>query len=283
MDNKKKKTLFGIIVAIAVIILIGVGSTFAYFSASVTAANSISATAAEFNIDLEEDASLIKTKIIPSIEEYVDIASRRVNANGEFLKPYKESEESDKLITDGTVCIDDNLNEICSIYTFTIKNPNTENDLPLYITLDPAVNTFENLYYKVLEYNTETKQFDEVISATQIIDNRYKTYEYTNPKTNKTSIKYEKNETTGEWIKKDNFDELEKEPIILTGINKTLAKAIDENTPSKVTYHIVTWIMETHEDQTHEDSGRKFAARLTVATGPEGTGITGVFSSAGTE
>ena len=74
MDNKKKKTLFGIIVAIAVIILIGVGSTFAYFSASVTAANSISATAAEFNIDLEEDASLIKTKIIPSIEEYVDIA-----------------------------------------------------------------------------------------------------------------------------------------------------------------------------------------------------------------
>lgn len=282
MENKKKKTLFGIIIAIALIILIGVGSTFAYFSASITADNSVTASAAEFKIDLEEDASLIKTNIIPSIEEYVDIASRRVNANGEFLKPYKESEDSEKLITEGTVCIDDNLNEICSVYTFTVKNPNTGNILPLYITLEPAVNTFENLYYKVLEYNQETKQFDEVISATQIIDNRYKTYEYTNPKTQVKSIKYEK-EANGEWIKRENFDELKKEPIVLTGINKTLGKAIDEETPSKVTYHIVTWIMETHEDQTLEDSGRSFAARLTVATGPEGTGITGVLTSAGTE
>lgn len=283
MNDKRKKTLFGIIIALALIILIGVGSTFAYFSASITADNSVTTSAAEFKIDLEEDASLIKTNIIPSIEEYVDIASRRVNANGEFLKPYKESAESDKLITEGTVCIDDNLNEICSVYTFTVKNPNTGNELPLYITLNPAVNTFENLYYKVLEYDGETKQFNEVISATQIIDNRYKTYEYTNPKTQVKSIKYEKNEETSEWIKKENFDELKKEPIVLTGINKTLAKAIDENTPSKVTYHIVTWIMETHEDQTLEDSGRSFAARLTVSTGPEGTGITGVFSSAGTE
>lgn len=286
MDSKKKKTLFGIIIAIALIILIGVGSTFAYFSASITADNVISTTSAEFEIDLEEDVSLIKTNIIPSIEEYVDIASRRVNSDGELLKPYKESEESDKLIIDDTVCIDDNLNEICSVYTFTVKNPNTDNDLPLYITLDPSINTFENLYYKVIEYNQETKQFNEVVSATQIIDNRYVTYEYTNPKTQIKSIKYRKNEETGEWIKKANFDELTKELIVLTGegkINKTLDKAVDEETPSEVTYHIVTWIMETHEDQTHEDSGRKFAARLNVSTGPEGTGITGVFSSAGTE
>ena len=61
MDNKKKKIIFGIIIATAVIVLIGVGSTFAYFSASVTANESISASAAEFNIELEEDVSLIKT------------------------------------------------------------------------------------------------------------------------------------------------------------------------------------------------------------------------------
>ena len=69
----------------------------------------------------------------------------------------------------------------------------------------------------------------------------------------------------------------------MTGINKSLARATDENTPGEVTYHIVMWIMETHEDQTPEDSGRAFAARLTVATGPEGTGVTAVFSSNGTE
>lgn len=282
MDSKRKKTLFGIIVATAIIILIGIGSTFAYFSASVTAENVLSATSAEFQVELEEDVSLIKNRIIPSIEEYVDIASRRVNANGEFLKPYKESEESDKLITDGTVCIDDNLQEICSIYTFTVKNPNTGNDLPLYITMETAVNTFENLYYKVIQYDEETKQFNEVISATQIIDNRYKTYSYTNPETNQTFLKYEKTET-GEWVKKENFAELKLEPIVLEGINKSLERATDENTPGEVTYSIVTWIMETHEDQTHEDSGRTFAAKLIVSTGPDGTGITGVFASGGTE
>ena len=89
MDSKKKKTLFGIIIATALIILIGVGSTFAYFSASVTSDNVISTTSAEFKIDLEEDVSLIKTNIIPSIEEYVDVASRRVDYEGNLLKTYK--------------------------------------------------------------------------------------------------------------------------------------------------------------------------------------------------
>lgn len=278
MNNKKKKTLFGIIIVIALIILIGIGSTFAYFSTSITSKNSINASAAEFEIDLEEDGSLIKLNVIPSIEEYVDIASKRVDTEGNFLKPYKESEGSEELITEGTVCIDDNLNEICSLYTFTVKNPNTETDLPLYITLTPNINTFENLYFKVLD-----SDLNEVIGATQIMDNRYVTYTYTNQKTNQEYLKYQKDQITGEWVKKEKFDELSVEPIVLTNINKTLAKATNETTPSEVTYHIVIWIMERHEDQTNEDSGKIFGSQLTVSTGPEGTGITGIFSSAGTE
>lgn len=279
MDNKKKKTLFGIIMAAATIILIGVGSTFAYFSASVTSENSITASAAEFELDLKDDVSLIKSRLIPSEERFVDIATNEKRyKDGAFIGPYKESEESTEEITKGTACIDDNLYEICSIYSFTITNPNLNNDLPLYITLDQSINTFENLYFKVLDSELNT-----VIEATQLIDSRYKTYEYTNPETNVKSIKYEKDEDGISWIKKDNFDELKIESYVLTNLNKDLPRTTDETNPSKVTYHIVLWINETHDDQTEVDSGKVFAAKVTAATGPEGTGITGVFTATGTE
>lgn len=267
MEERKKKTIFIAIIAIAIVILVGVGSTFAYFSTTLTAENAVSLKAAEFKIEFSDDTSLIKGNVIPSIEEYVDIASKRVDENGNFLKPYKN--ENGEEITAGTVCIDDNLNEICSVYTFTVTNPMTETDLPLYITLNQSANTFENLYYKVLD-----SDLNEVIPATRLQDNRYQTDK---------DGKFLRDEN-GEVIKKEDFDNLELEPAILTNINKTLEKTTDEENPSSATYTIVLWIMETGEDQTSEDSGKVFAGTLYVsASGADGKGITGVFSTSGVE
>lgn len=266
-ENKKKLMLYGLI-AIAIVILVGVGATFAYFNATISSnENAVTVTAAEFKIDLEDDISLIKSNVIPSIEEYVDIASKRVDSEGNFLKPYEDAEG--KIITDGTACIDDNLNEICSIYTFTIKNPMTTTELPLYITLNPSVNTFENLYFKVLD-----SELNEVISATKLVDDRYQL---------DASNNYLKDED-GNLVPKADFDNLTISPVVLTNINKTLDKAIDETTPSTVTYSIVIWIMETHKNQNEGDGGKLFAATLNVmASGSDGKGITGVISAAGTE
>ena len=250
MDNKKKSiALFGLI-AVAALILIVVGSTFAYFTTSLSSdENAISLHAAEFSIDLDDDTSLIKSQLIPSIEEYVDYATtERVDQNGEFLKPY-EDQQTGEIVKAGTACIDDNINEICSIYTFTIINSMTDYDLPLYITLHPSVNTFANLYFKVLDEN-----MDEVISATHLVDDR---------------------ETTGESTIS---------PVVLTNINTTLASAVDAQTPSTVTYHIVIWIMENNQNQTETDSGKLFAATLKAqASGANGRGITGVISASGTD
>lgn len=268
MNEKKKKTIFALIVMIAIIILIGVGSTFAYFSASITAENVVSISAAEFKIEFSDDTSLIKSNVIPSIEEYVDIASKRVNENGEFLKPYNDP-ETGKTITKGTACIDDNLNEICSLYTFTITNPMTEMDLPLYITLNQSVNSFENLYYKVLD-----SELNEVIPATRLRDDRYQIDGKDN---------FLKDED-GKWIPKDNFDELKISPAVLTNINNTLEKTTDEENPSSVTYTLVIWIMEIGDNQTTEDGGKVFAGTLQVSSsGADGKGITGVFSAGGVE
>ena len=128
MDKRKKKQIFTLIVFVAIIILIGVGSTFAYFNANVSSEESaIDIGAAVFEVDLQDDTSLIKSNIIPSKEKYVNMAIERLDENGNFIKPY---EEDGKTITDQTVCIDDNLNEICSIYTFTVKNTMTDIELP---------------------------------------------------------------------------------------------------------------------------------------------------------
>lgn len=269
MNEKKKKTILYILVAIALVILIGVGSTFAYFTATISSAeNAVNVTAAEFKLLLEDDVELIKSNIIPSEEKYVDMAINRRDTDGSLKKPYQDL-DTGKTINEGTTCIDDNLNEICSVYTFTIINPMTNNDVPLYVTLNPSVNNFENLYYKVID-----NEGNVVISAKRLMDDRYQIGE------DGTFLKNE----NGELIKKDNFDTLKISPVVLTEINTSLPKAIDETTPSKVTYSIVMWIMETNTPQNESDSGKVFAATLKVsASGTDGKGITGIISASGTE
>jgi len=259
MDEKNKKKIYYAIVALALIILVGVGSTFAFFSVSVASdANAIGATAAVFEIGFEDDESLIKGNIIPSEERFVDIASKRRDASGNFLKP-TYNEETGEWDTKDTACIDDNLNEICSMYTFTVTNPMTDTDLPLYIYLDVSMNNFENLYYKVLD-----KNLDEVISATKLVDDRAYTEDDEGNKIYEEGAKIS--------------------PVVLTNINKTLPKSESEENQSSVTYTIVLWIMETGNDQTDKDGGKIFASTLKVeASGTDGKGITGVFTTGGNE
>jgi len=82
MDKKKKKLIFSLIVFIAIIILMIVGSTFAYFSATISSAeNAVSFKAAEYKLSLVDDNSLMKSRIIPSAEKYVDMSINRLDEN----------------------------------------------------------------------------------------------------------------------------------------------------------------------------------------------------------
>ncbi len=266
MTDKVKKLTFVALISLASIILLSVGSTYAYFSVSLNSVeDAVSVGAAVFRLSMKDDLSLVKTKLIPSAEEFVTIASTRIDkTTGDFIKPYEANGE---LITKDTVCVDDNENEICSIYSVTIMNPMTDIDLPLYITLVPTFNTFDNLYFKVLEVvKNENNEFEaiEVVHATPILNNRDYTIDAN--------------------LNKAYIEELAKMPIPLEGINKVLPKATDKDNPSKVTYSIVMWVMETGEDQTHQDSNQLFAGAINVtASGANGQGITGVFSVGGIE
>ena len=275
MDNKKKKELFLLIVAIAVIILIGVGSTFAYFSANVASEEgAVDVGAAVFEIALKDDASLSKANIIPSKEKYVNLAIDRLDENGQFSRPYKEN---NKTIIDKTVCIDDNLNEICSLYTFTVQNPMTDMELPLYVSLIPSVNTFTNLKFKIIEilHNEETGYYiNEVIGGTWLVDSRY----FVDDKTGA----YIKDEN-GNKVPKPNFDELTSKPLEIKDMLRMLPKAKDQNTPSESTFTLVLWVDEIDQNQTTQDGGQMFAGGIVVSVGGGGNGITGVFSAGGVD
>lgn len=270
MDEKKQKLFFFGILAIASIILLTVGATYAYFTAMISSEEgAVNVTSAVFALELEEDTSLIKTQLIPSEEKYVDraVSGNRLTSLGDFIRPTQD-ETTGKLVTEGTTCIDDNLHEICSIYTFTVVNKGTV-DTPLYITIEPSLNTFENLYYKVLD-----SRKNEVVPATHIYDDRYQVDE---------TGKFLKDDD-GKWIPKDNFSSLQMATYPLENFNPTLPKSIDDTTVGSVTYSIVLWIMEIDAPQNAEDAGKAFAANITVTAGSaDGKGITGTFSSTGTE
>lgn len=269
MKKKEDKMLLFLIVAIAMSILIIVGSSFAYFSVTVKSEdNAVNFVSLKLDMDLSEDVSLIKQNIIPSIEEYVDKSSIGRVVDGDFIKPYTDS-ETQKLIIDKTACIDDNLREICSIYTFTVMNKMVDTDLPIIITLRPTLNTFENLYFKVLDGNK-----NEVIGATHLVDTRYELDENGN---------YKK-DAMGNLIRKVGTESYPMPNIVLSDLNQVIPKATSLDNPSKVTYSIVMWIKEMHVDQTKEDSGKNFAGGITVeATGNNGNEITGIISAYGTE
>ena len=260
MFKKHSKTIF--VLSIVTALFITVGSTFAYFSATISSNNGVvSGTAAEFKIDLVDDTSLLKTNLIPSEEIYVDYATiNRVDENGNYKKPYKD--ENGKTILDETACIDDNLNEISSIYTFTIQNPNLEYELPASVSIIPSVNTFQNLYVKVLD-----QEQNVVTQKTHLVDDR----DYTLDKDgNKQFVDGSKMST-----------------IELEGLEANLPKATKENgtiIPSEATFSIVIWIDEIGRDQSDEDSLQLFAGGIRVESKDgKGQGVTAVFTAGGVE
>ncbi len=242
MDDEKRKRLFVAFIILASIIMLFAGVTFSYFSAYTSSnENAVFFGAAKLELGFSEDTSLIKSNLIPSEETYVDIASKRVDNNGNFLVPYLDN-ETNKMVNAGTTCIDDHLYEICSMYTFTVYNESTVTNVPIYIYLKPSINQFQNLYFKVLD-----SELVEVIS--------------------KTKLEY--NDT---------------DSISLSNLSQTLEKSIDSEHLTSVTYTIVFWIDEIHDDQTVDDSGKLFASTVYVnSSNNDGNGLTAVVSLSGTE
>ena len=258
MENKNGSMVFLGVIGVATLVVAIIGATFAFFSASANSATD-AITAGATNISLNFTDSVYtnaKTHLIPATETIATYAAIQQEGKDNYFK-------NDGTHTVNSQCIDDNGNDVCSIYEFTVTNPSATTSQDITATLKVATNTFwdtslatptGNLKYKVYAGSTD--------SSTNI-----------NGRTNATT-KIAASATP--LIAESTFGAANSEVTLDlggTGVSKvTLAPSATN------TYTIVIYLKESGEQ--NKDQGKAFAAGLTITSG-SGQGVTGVISAAG--
>ena len=266
-DRNNNQGIFYAVIGIATLVVTIIGATFAFFSASASSdAGAVNTGAATISLGFTDDDDGIKDSLVPIDETLPRFASVVGAATND--------------------CKDDNGNNICSVYQFTISNPSTTASQRIYVTLTPTTNEFANLHYAVFKGNdTQIKaaqaQYD-VDGTAAVLD---------------TSVPANVNSNiigaNGDLVIRDTaFGANSTTAITLTPLEQVLAPSGD------VTYTIVLWIHEISNDanpanggdqtavdsiitdsQTNETRGRQFAATINVTTAGGGSGVTGVLNT----
>ena len=134
-NNNNGKGIFYGVIGVATLVVAIIGATFAYFAASTNSAdNAVSAaSSAVSDLRLTEVDDGIKSNLIP-----IDAVDK-----------YKAKFPAVVGLTADS-CKDDNHNNICSTYQFTVTNPNAQSQ-QVYFYLEPKSNTFTNLHYAIFK------------------------------------------------------------------------------------------------------------------------------------
>ena len=236
-NNNNGKGIFYGVIGVATLVVAIIGATFAYFAASTNSANNaVSAASSTVSaLQLNEVKDGIKANLIP-IDE----------TNAKFPSVVGLTSDS---------CKDDNNNNICSTYQFTVTNPN-EQAQQVYFYLEPSSNTFTNLHYTIFKgtpttYNVKGEQVTDGGAA-----------------------------SNGAVVVADT-------QLTLNSTTRISLDNLSQVLPAKgsATYTIVLWIHETGKDQTTTDAGKAFAGGVRISTGILGadgnatSGVTGILAA----
>ena len=249
MENKSGSGIFLGVVSVATLVVAIIGATFAFFSASGGSANN-AVTAGSTNLsDLTFTAnsnSKLATALIP-------VAAQDTN-----FKYYPSLESNG--------CLDDEGNEICSLYEFTVENPSNVTQT-IYLNFKPASNSFENLYFAVFKGAVANIDDFSVLSA------------YTDATGNATSGTATATTTSANTNLCHTATLLTSstDAIDLDGCSETLSP--NGETGDDATYTVLIWLQETGVSQNLVDMNDSFAGGINVNTG-SGSGVTGVISAA---
>ena len=236
-NNNNGKGIFYGVIGVATLVVAIIGATFAYFAASANSANNaVSAASSTVSaLQLSEVKDGIKANLIP-IDE----------TNSKFPSVVGLTSDS---------CKDDNKNNICSTYQFTVTNPN-EQAQQVYFYLEPANNTFTNLHYAIFKGTPTTYN----VKGEQVADHGAA--------------------SNGAIVVKDTQLTLNSTTRIHL---ENLSQVLDPN--EAVTYTIVLWVQETGGDQTTADAGKSFTGGVRISTGIIGddgnvtSGVTGILAA----
>jgi len=257
-NNRNGSGVFYGVIGVATLIVTIIGATFAFFNASTQSANDAVQTTSSTvqNLSLELDVDGKKTNLIPALETAPNFGTLAGKAN---------TEGSEK-------CKDAAGNFYCSIYSFTITNPNAQAQ-PIYVHLDITENTFGNLWFAVFKDVPEDGAYAVTGSVTD--DGGSATAASTaaagslvigpTPFKNagtKTGVTY-----TGEGDATTS--------IALDAITQLLGAT--GSATDDVTYTMIVWIHDNNQNQNTTDANKSLKLGVRVATGADAnSGITAV-------
>ena len=289
MENKKGSGIFLSVIGVATLIVAIIGATFAYFSATASSYNDVNIASTSLSLGFYGDPSRLKTNLIPAHHETAQYSA----FDAEWLSAGNKIDgdadgdgqvETDEKITTMGECIDQNSNEICSVYEFTIGNPSETTEMTIEGEIQVVKNEFANLYYAIYDENDQmvvepTKFLTENDAPAKIpalkqtlkpnanVKNGEKTFDEEDPSTYAPLVDLtSSNYTSQEGYLESEFGKHDGNPTLINGVNNVRS------------YKMLIWIKETKGDQTEADSGKIFSAGIKFSTG--GQGVTGMIAVA---
>lgn len=316
MNETKGRGLFYGVIAIATFIVMAVGATFAYFTAtteSMNAAVQTGSTTLQLKY-ISYGSAWSNKELIPADTAVVEYSVQEQNDTTTFVADGEEKKANGK----NSLCKDDYGNSICSIYVFQVENTaNSPQDVTLNVISE--VNGFASLHamaYEIsvpdeIEKPLDFAAYNSKENGNQINDPVFKKGDGSDPEdaievksgdgtpvtnynavyinrkgTDKKLLKY-KNPTTQAiepaLDRKLIFIERDKAGVDISGLtvdDKTtrVADEVEIDGGATKTFALVLYIKNENKDQTESDAEKTFSGSVVVKSGDGTSGVSGTIT-----
>ena len=261
MDNNLNngRGMFYAVIGIATLVITIIGATFAYLTASTNSdVNAVTATGATISLGYTDIKTGLKENLIPineALEQFAKGGYDSEDAGTEIDYRFVGINETD--------CRDVNGNNICSVYQFTVSNPNNGKNhsaQKIYGSLETNENTFTNLYYALFKgdattVSNSTAGFDVDGTINSNLTTTYTTYTANEFDASRKNIIANPGDLVIKGVKLAGG----KNKIDLTPLTQTL------DVGESMTYTLVLWVHETGTVQ-NDDQGKKYKATIRFTT-----------------
>ena len=238
-ENRKGPGVFYAVVGVATLVVAIIGATFAYFSASATNNEAITGNTAE--------AGGVELTITPVTTTGTNMLPLNLMDNTKATDPATGAADqfADALgATKGASCKDSNGNNVCQVYSITVKNKSTTSTVQVRGTLNLASEA-TNMKWQLLETGTSTARAD----FATVVDKG----------------------VTGDVTVGGN-----------TGATGKAAASQNLAAEASATYYVLVWLEETGAAQETADASKSFTGTVTfnaVDASGKTSGLTASFTA----
>lgn len=306
-NELKGRGLFYGVIAVATFIVMAVGATFAYFTATTSSANtSVQTGSTTLQLKyISYESAWMNDDLIPAATEIVAYSFE--NQNDTTLN--EEYGENGNLL-----CKDDYGNSICSVYVFQVTN-SAFSPQSVSLNVVSELNEFENLSAMAFEvaidtetedYNTtggedgngsndpnlkitgEEKVTEDLITVVDGAGNDVELGTFTPVYVNrkgvlKTMLKYTEGNVTNPAQNAKLVQVLDTSTNTSDNVDDRTAKVANNfeiGGGETKTYALVLYIAEANIDQTDADADKEFTGQVIISSGDGKTGVSGVIRAA---